>query len=292
MERVSDWLAVFLQDGKARGLSPKTLTFYREGVMAMVRTIEDKPVDRITTADLRLFLSRSHQAGRSGGGVLAHYRAVRVFLRWLVREEVIWDDPTRRLRPPKAPPPDLPVIREGEARRLLLAAEMGRYPLRDKALVLLLWDTAARAGEILELRLGDIRPEGVRVKRKGGAYQVLPISPATRRALWAYLRNERPQVDHDFAFVSEKGWPLCYNTFRQLLRRLFRNAGLVYKPSHAFRRGAAVAMVKNGMNPFALQTMMGHKSNLMTAHYVRLAEKDLREIHSKFSPVRGLFKGD
>ncbi|WP_326491119.1 MULTISPECIES: tyrosine-type recombinase/integrase [Thermus] len=281
---------MFLQDGKARGLSPRTLAFYGEGVRSMLRIVGDKRVQDLTTQDLRVFLARSHEEGLSPGGVVARYRAVRPFLRWLVREGVLEHDPTARMKPPKAPPPDLAVVRPGEVRKMLLAADGGKHPFRDKAILLLLWDTAARIGEIVGLRLEDVRPEGIRVKRKGGAYQVLPISAPTRRAVWAYLRNERPESTSDALFLSGTGRPITADAVRQMLRRLARAAGVPYKSPHAFRRGAAVVMVKNGMNPYALQMLMGHQSPAMTAHYVRLAEKDLREIHGKVSPTLGLLR--
>ncbi|MGM8836486.1 MULTISPECIES: tyrosine-type recombinase/integrase [Thermus] len=281
---------MFLQDGKARGLSPRTLAFYREGVNSMLRIVGDKRAQDLAPSDLRAFLARSHEEGLSPGGVVARYRAVRAFVRWLVREGVLEHDPTARIRPPKAPPPDLAVVRPGEIRRMLLAADGGRHPFRDKAILLLLWDTAARIGEIVGLRLEDFRPEGIRVRRKGGAYQVLPISPPTRRAVWAYLRNERPESPSDALFLSATGRPISSDAVRQMLRRLARAAGVPYKSPHAFRRGAAVVMVKNGINPYALQVLMGHKSPAMTAHYVRLAEKDLKEIHAKVAPALGLLR--
>ena len=191
---------------------------------------------------------------------------------------------------PKVPEADLPVVREWEVKKLLAAAEMGKNPLRDKALVMVLWDTGLRASEVLGLRVSDVKAEAVRVRRKGGAVQWVPVSLPTYRAILAYARAERPPSDHDALFLTRSGLPLAYDGLKMVLRRLAEYAGLPPKPPHAFRRGAAVAMVKNGMPSYALQAMLGHKSPVITAHYVRLAEKDLREIHLTASPVIGFIK--
>ncbi len=287
---ITGWAETWLLDCRARGLSPKTLAFYRDAVKAMVRILGDKSVGSITADDLRGFLVKSFEEGLSPGGVAGRWRAVRAFIRWVAREGGLEHDPTGKVKPPKVPEVDLPVVREWEVRKLLAAAEMGRNPLRDKALVLLLWDTGLRAGEVLGLRVNDVKGEAVRVRRKGGAVQWVPVSLPTYRAITAYARVERPPSDHEALFLTRSGTPLAYDGFKMVLRRLAEYAGIPYKPPHAFRRGAAVAMVKNGMAPYALQAMLGHKTAAMTAHYVRLAEKDLKDLHRAASPVLGLLK--
>jgi len=277
---------VFLNDGRAKGLSPKTLDFYAQGVGALIRIVGDKPT--LDVGDLRYFLARSFDEGLSPGGVHARWRAVRAFVKWLAQEGAM-EDLTVRVKGPRVPEVELPVAREWEVRKMLQAAEWAKHPLRDKALLLVLWDTALRAREALGLRLGDVLPEGLRVRRKGGHVQVVPCSAPTRRALKAYMQVERGASDSDAVFLSDDGKPLGYEGLRSLLRRLAKEAGVVYRPPHAFRRGSAVALVKNGLNPFALQALMGHLSQQMTAHYVRLAERDLRELHEQASPVSRLF---
>ena len=289
MEGIWEWAEVFFLDRKSRGLSPKTLEFYWHGVKAMVKILGDKPVGEISAMDLRRFLAESLAEGLSPGGVMARWRAVRAFLRWVAQEGGLPDPGVlSRVKPPKVPEADLPVVRASEIRRLLAAAHTSLTPLRDTAIILLLWDTGLRAGELLGIRLGDVLSHGVRVRRKGGHEQVLPVSLPTKRALRAYVQSERPESDWDVLFLTKGGEPLTYNGLRSALMRLAEKAGVPYKPPHAFRRGAAVAMVKNGLNPYALQLLMGHKDQSITARYVRLAEKDLAEAHHAASPVLSL----
>lgn len=287
---ITDWAEGWLLDCRARGLSPNTIGYYRDAVKAMVKVVGDKPMAELTAEDLRAYLVKSFEDGLSPGGVAARWRAVRAFVRWVVREGGLEHDPTRKIKPPRVPEVDLPVVREWEVKKLLAAAEMGKNPLRDKALVMVLWDTGLRASEVLGLRVSDVKAEAVRVRRKGGAVQWVPVSLPTYRAILAYARAERPPSDHDALFLGRSGLPLAYDGLKMVLRRLAEYAGIPPKPPHAFRRGAAVAMVKNGMPSYALQAMLGHKSPVMTAHYVRLAEKDLKDLHREASPVIGLLR--
>lgn len=203
----------------------------------MVKVVGDKPMAELTADDLRAFLVKSFEDGLSPGGVAARWRAARAFVRWAVKEGALGVDPTGKIRPPKVPEADLPVVREWEVKKLLAAAEMGKNPLRDKALVMVLWDTGLRASEVLGLRVSDVKAEAVRVRRKGGAVQWVPVSLPTYRAILAYARAERPPSDHDALFLTRSGLPLAYDGLKMVLRRLAEYAGL--PPSRRTPSGAA-----------------------------------------------------
>jgi site-specific recombinase XerD len=95
----------FLIDRQARGLSPRTVEFYRQKLALFQEYLQECGVESvydITSAILREFLvdaSRRH----TPGGTHAIYRAVRAFLLWWEGEEqpTGWANPLRRVRPPK-----------------------------------------------------------------------------------------------------------------------------------------------------------------------------------------------
>ncbi|PZA08727.1 MULTISPECIES: tyrosine-type recombinase/integrase [unclassified Meiothermus] len=283
------YFEAFLLDGQSRGLSPKTIAFYRDTLIVFLRNFGDWPPEELTADDLKNFLRHQFERGMSHGGVHAVWRAVRAFLNWLRAEGVEALDP-KSVKGPRLVVGEVPVIGEAEVRRLLEAAETSSTPLRDRALILALWDTASRASEVLGLRLDDVQPEGLRVRRKGGMWQVLPVSSVTRRAIRVYVQAERPMSDSDRLFLTRRGDPMSYEALRSMLWRLSRAAGQAYKPPHSFRRGAATTMVRDGLNPFALQTLMGHRTPAMTQRYVRLAQADLSVLHAEHSPVSRLLR--
>jgi len=70
------------------------------------------------------------------------------------------------------------------------------------------------------------------------------------------------------------------------LAGLARRSGLkreVVAP-HAFRRGFAVAFLRNGGDVFTLQQIMGHATLEMTRRYVAFLDEDLKAAHLRFSP--------
>jgi len=62
-----------------------------------------------------------------------------------------------RMKPPAAPERPVPVLSEGELRRLLAACAGSSFPCRrDTAIVMLMIDSGARRAEIVGLRLEDV----------------------------------------------------------------------------------------------------------------------------------------
>jgi len=292
MEGLQGWFDVFLLDCKARGLRPRTLRYYQETFRAFLRHVGDKDPGDLGVNDLRRFLVALQEQGISPGGVAAIWRGVRAFLKWLWREGVIREDLTARVKTPKVPRVDLPVVTPSEMRKLLAAAEAGKNPLRDRLLLLLLYDLGLRAREVVGLRLSDIGPGHIRIVGKGGHVRKLPLSPIVRRALQAYLQMERPDTDSDAVFLGRDGKPLSYEGLRSILARLSKMAKVPRKGAHAFRRACATQMLKAGASPSVVQAILGHTDFRMTAHYVRLSERDVAEGHGAASPAVWLFRGD
>ena len=70
-----------------------------------------------------------------------------------------------------------------------------RTAIRDRALLLLLYNTGARASEVVELKVGDLRLDGigqVELLGKGRKHRACPLWPETVAALRAYLNNALP----------------------------------------------------------------------------------------------------
>ena len=86
-------------------------------------------------------------------------------------------------------------LEEKEMQALLNAVDLtSRTGLRDKSLLLLLYNTGARVSEIVELKIPDLRLDGsaqVKLLGKGQKYRSCPLWPETVQALHDYLRQPK-----------------------------------------------------------------------------------------------------
>ena len=84
-----------------------------------------------------------------------------------------------------------------------------RNGIRDKALLLLLYNTGARVSEIAELKIADLRLDAVghvRLLGKGKKQRSCPLWPETVEAIHAYLKQRMPKApDTDSLFLNTQG---------------------------------------------------------------------------------------
>lgn len=281
----------FLLDGEARGHSPQTTRAYRAAFTAFTTWMAARDIRRlaqITPLALREYAVHC-SATLSPGGAHARLRPIKTLLKWAHAEELLLTDLTRRLPMPRLPREPMPAVRFGDFQKLLGAARLkSRTPLRDAALLTVLYDTGVRASEALNLQLDDVRPEGFLLirKGKGGKSRSVPMERPTLKAIRAYISHER-NIDpaSPFVFLVDDH-QMTRGALDKVLDRLCQFAGLQRLSAHAFRRGFAVQYLRNGGDVFTLQRIFGHSSLEMSNRYAQLLDDDIKAAHRRSSPLR------
>src|SRR5215469_15181757 len=92
----------------------------------------------------------SRSQGRRGGVVTERQgvTTLKTWARWLWDNDVFPYDPLARLKVPRVQKIHRKPFSEEEARRLVSAAAAGPNPIRDRALLLMLFDSGCRVGEL------------------------------------------------------------------------------------------------------------------------------------------------
>jgi integrase/recombinase XerD len=242
---------------------------------------------------------RAHLAGLAAAGLGAASRAralaaIRGWLRYCVRTGRRADDPTADVtvrRPHTRLPRALGV---SEAAQLVSATPpRARRPLRDAALLELLYACGLRVSEAVGLRGSQVRLEGdagfVTVVGKGGKERVVPLGRAARAALEAYLVEERPRLlrgrPSAWLFVRAGGRPLSREAVWKLVRRRAASAGLPPGVSpHTLRHTFATHLLAGGADLRVVQTLLGHADIGTTQVYTHVAPTRLRAVHRRHHP--------
>ena len=122
------------------------------------------------------------------------YRALVQFWEWAVDEDEIERSPMDKMKAPRVPDKPVPVVGADDFRKLLRAAEgKGFNERRDTALLLTLYDTGVRLGQLVGMRLEDVdvRARLAYVTGKGGHTRAVRFGAKTAVALDRYLRLRR-----------------------------------------------------------------------------------------------------
>jgi site-specific recombinase XerD len=267
------------------GLRPRTIGNYTGDVRRFFTFLGPRTARTVTSADVREWLV-SVRESHAPKTVREAQLGLRRFFRFLKDEGEIRKDPTAEIKlvAPKSDPQ--PTYTEAEVRRLVLVCSpRSREGVRDRALLLTLFDTGVREGELVSMGLPDWERRRALVSGKTGARWV-PFGLATLQALDRYTR--RWGVDTDPLWRGRKGSLTCSGVL-QAVRRLCRDAGVEHKGVHAFRRAAAAQMKRLGMNDSDILEVMGWRSVEMLRRYTAtVAEELARAAHRRHSPADAL----
>jgi site-specific recombinase XerD len=275
-----------------RGLSPATIRSYRDAVrlfLDFVAKDRRRKLTRLMLGDLTAervgrFLNaleiergnhiRSRNQRLTALKGLFDYLAAQVPEAWEEAERVA-AIPTKRVAPPRT------FFLERDELEALFAQmpATGPLALRDRALLLFLYNTGARVQEVADLQVGNLELDRRRVHLhgKGDKWRACPLWEQTvlllRELLHtsAHLEQDRP------VFVSQRGQALTRFGIHKVVRRHTRTLA-VRRPAsqrpaispHVFRHTTATHLLEAGVEPNVIRDWLGHVSLETTNRYAEI----------------------
>ena len=295
-----------------RNVSPHTIRAYETDLEQLLAHVAVKhgckpsevTIDRFDTEAIRSFLSELHERGNSRASAARRLAALRTFARYLVREELLPDDPTALVGAPRKAQTLPAHLASDEIGRLLEAPDVqtvqGR---RDRAILELFYASGLRLSELVSLDLEDVNLRGrvVRVRGKGGHERLVPFNHASEGALRAMLEDrkslaperpprrssspERHGRRRDPLFLNLRGGRLTTRSVDRIVRRYVREAAIAQRISpHALRHTFATHLLQAGADLRAIQELLGHARLTTTQRYTHLDVARLQEVYRKTHP--------
>lgn len=244
-------------------------------------------------ASLDAIAKRGGGQGLTEQTCLQRYRSVSRFFAWLVEEDDIKDSPMAKMKPPRPPEKQVPVIADGDLRRLFRTVSGKDFESRrDKAILALFIDTGMRLSEMAGIRLDklDIEEREVTIVGKGDRPRTLRFVKETRGDINRYIiaRTDHPHADEGWIWLGKRGQLRVSGVYRMVQRRC-EEAGIAAIHPHQFRHTFAHQYLRAGGNEGDLMRVTGWKSRQMVDRYGSSAASErAREAHDTFSPRRGL----
>ena len=243
-----------------------------------------------SAADLRAFLAARRAGGLGPASAARELSAIRRFLAFAAEQagEAPNIPRTRAPRRPKTlPRPASP----GEAIALAEDAAAGASEewigARDLAILLLLYGSGLRVSEALSLTANALPlGQAIRVTGKRSKTRIVPIVPAVREAIDAYvLRCPFPVSGDSPLFLGAKGGPLNADLVRRSVRAARSRLGLpdTLTP-HALRHSFATHLLARGADLRSLQELLGHASLSSTQIYTKVDAARLLDVYRHAHP--------
>src|SRR3989442_15552615 len=157
------------------------------------RNLSVGDVDVRVLSDYAAELGRARPRKLAPATIARKVAAIRSFLRFTLGPTNVPDISLAPRRPKLLP--DTPKTAEVEAALEALVGD-GPLPLRNRALVELVYSAGLRSAEAVGLDLADVdfEQEAVRVEGKGGKERVVPLGEETAYRVRRYLEDARPRL--------------------------------------------------------------------------------------------------
>lgn len=281
-----------------RGRSQRTIRNYDFYLRRFQSWAKNPAPDKITSEVVRryrLWLNR-HVEGREGKTLKKstqnyHLIALRSFLKYLAKRDIRSLSP-EKIELAKQPMRTVEFLEADELDRLLAAARgKGLIPLRDKAVLELLFSTGLRVSELSNLKIDQVnlKRDEFTVRGKGDKPRLVFLSSTAKDALKEYLSKRRDTSE--FLFVSHdrakrgrgKSGPLTPRSIQRMVEHYSKAAGITKRITpHTLRHTFATDLLLNGADIRSVQSMLGHASITTTQIYTHITNKQMKSVHKKY----------
>jgi integrase/recombinase XerC len=338
--RVKDHIRAFLEFLRYnRNVSPHTRIAYDSDLRLWLEHVARRHALRPSGVRLahfdadgtRSFLAELHARGNSRASAARRLAALRAFARYLLREELLADDPTALVAAPRRDQ-RLPAHLGSDEMTRLLEAPDAATPAgpRDRAVLELFYASGLRLSELAGLDLDDVNLSGrvVRVKGKGGKERIVPFNTSAAGAIRAMLadrsagpsrtggtevppyggspydgrartpdasalRGARHARARQALFLNLRGGRLSTRSIDRIVRKYVRQAAIAQGISpHALRHTFATHLLQAGADLRVIQELLGHARLSTTQRYTHLDVGRLMDVYRHAHPRAGITGGD
>ncbi|MGH4138627.1 site-specific integrase [Clostridium sp.] len=177
---------------------------------------------------------------------------------------------------------------------------------RDFVLLVILYDTAARVQELIDLKNKDVRisnPSVITLTGKGNKTRQVPIMDKTKKLLENYLINQKfnnaISKGDNYVFVNQRKqkltrWGVSYiiNKYVELAKQNPKFTVPFPVTPHVFRHSKSMHLLQSGINLIYIRDFLGHCDCSTTEIYARadteMKRKAIEEAYSDVLPIKDL----
>ena len=278
-------------------LSENTLAAYRNDLAGFCLWLkkQNKGFCTADTLSIQDYLYQQHQSGKKSRSAARLLSSLRRFYKFLLREHLIQQNPTKLLESPKAEQSLPSTLNETQVEQLLDAPDIqDDLGLRDRAMLELLYATGLRVSELVNLQLSQlsIEPGVIRVIGKGDKERLVPVGEIALEWIVRYLKQARPALlsiqskPTSAIFVTKRGQAMSRQAFWYMIKRNGTKAGIDTKKlsPHTLRHAFATHLLNHGADLRVVQMLLGHSDISTTQIYTHVADQRLQDLYHQHHP--------
>jgi len=240
------------------------------------------------------------------------YSTLNLIFEYAERQEMISNNPMRKVDPPKKEKKPIDAMTQEQAKRFFTI--LSDCPLDFRCILQLMITTGIRRGECIGLKWKDIDEATLTIKiersvsytsesgkfvgtpKTSTAIRTIPLIPSTFYLLLRLkeqISTEHPHtiLKEAFIFPSKKDLfaPRDPNAITQRVKRFMKNNDLPILSPHDLRHSCATLLLSQGADVKSVQEILGHSDASTTLNfYVKSDLRQMREATEKYAAAFNL----
>jgi integrase/recombinase XerC len=242
---------------------------------------------------IRGYLAALFKKGNKKSSIARKLSTLRSFFRYMVRLEILSEDPTDSVLTPKQEKPIPRYLGVDDTFRLLDSIKTDTLSgLRNRAIFETLYSSGVRVSEATGLNVEDVDADRltIRVIGKGNKERIAPVGRKAVEAIGAYRRALSREIQSEGGrseplFLNYRKGRLSARSIRRILDQLAAACGLTVPISpHGLRHSFATHLLDAGADLRVVQEMLGHQSLSTTQKYTHVTIGKLMAAYDKAHP--------
>lgn len=295
---------------KERGYSPHTIVAYRSDLQAFFDFLKDYfgqssvELSQVDREAIRHYLGREFEKRFVKGHSIKTYSSrtvarklasLKSFFKYLLRAEIIHDNPALYIKTPKTDKTLPHFIDQKLINELMgIPSTNSEVGLRDRAILELFYSTGMRLSELVNLNMTDLDSQTllVRVYGKGGKERLIPFGNRAKLCIEKYLKSRVLTFDtvpkETPLFLNAKGKRIPISTVQRRVRNYIRQVAPGNRQGpHILRHSFATHLMDKGADIRSVKDLLGHSSLSSTQVYTHVQMEKLKQVYKQAHPHGG-----
>jgi site-specific recombinase XerD len=276
-------LEKFVEQLKLKAYSGSTIKTYRNEFLQLLQLLKKKPVDDLTTADLKRYMVHAmEKEGISENTAHSRLNALKFYYEQVLKRDKFFFEiprPKKQVILPK-------VFNQDDITAIIKAAGN----IKHKTMLMLAYAAGLRVSEVVTIKVQDIDSGRMCIlikQAKGKKDRMVRLSPVLLVMLREYWKKNMPSKSGYLFPGQDKNEAYSTRSLQLVLTAAKQKAG-VLKPGsiHTLRHSFATHLLDRGTDVTMIQKLLGHNDIKTTLRYLHVTNRDILQVVSPLDDLK------
>ena len=246
--------------------------------------------EELTEQDIKNYLKTLDNEQLKTSTIKRKISTLKQFFAFLIREELVQNDPTLHIRQPTHKRPLPKIVSEENVVKMLEATNNFEYSekIRADLLLYLMYGSGLRVSEVISLRKNSFtNSKFLKIFGKGSKERIVPIAQKTLDLAdeWLMLCSKSIWL---FPSLKDSGKHITRQRVFQILKKIAELSGIdpTKISPHVLRHAFATHILDNGADLMSVKKMLGHKDIATTEIYTHVTKSKLKKVVEEYHPIK------